>query len=295
MKTDRNILIAFLLNLLFAITELIGGALTGSVAIMSDAVHDAGDAASIGLAYVLERKSKQKANESYTYGYVRYSAIGGLITTIILIMGSIFVIANAIHRIISPVEINYGGMIWLAVAGVIINFVAAIFTKDGHSVNQKAVNLHMIEDVLGWVVVLIGAVVMNFTDWYILDPLMSIGVACYILMRAVMSLKDVMAILLEKAPQEFTVEHIKEHLSEIDDVKDVHHIHLWTIDGLHHCATLHVVSEHLEVKYQIKKALHHHGIVHATIEIEAPGENCYDKDCQIEPTMPHHHHHGHTH
>ena len=158
MKTERNILIAFILNLSFSIFEFVGGILTGSIAIASDAVHDLGDAASIGISYFLERKSKLPPNQFYTYGHARYSVLGGLITTLILLVGSSVVICNAVMRIFSPVEINYSGMILFAVVGVLINAFAAFFTRGGHSLNQRAVNLHMLEDVMGWVVVLCGAV-----------------------------------------------------------------------------------------------------------------------------------------
>ena len=174
MKTEKNILVAFLLNLLFSIIELIGGIITNSVAIISDSIHDMGDAISVGISYFLEVKSNKKPDNNYTYGYIRYSVLGSVITTLILLMGSIFVIYNAIVRIFNPVEINYNGMIIFAILGVVINFFAAYFTKEGYSLNQKAVNLHMLEDVLGWAVVLIGAIVMKFTNIIIIDSILSI-------------------------------------------------------------------------------------------------------------------------
>ena len=165
MKTQKNIFIAFILNLGFSILEFFGGLFTGSVAIISDAVHDLGDSLSIGISYFLEKKSKKRPDNVYTNGYLRFSVLGGLITTIILLIGSILVIVNSIRRFFNPIEINYDGMLIFAVIGVIINFIAAIVTKEGDSINQKAVNLHMLEDVLGWIVVLVGAVIMKFTDF----------------------------------------------------------------------------------------------------------------------------------
>ena len=155
MKTEKNIFIAFILNLAFSVFEFIGGAISGSVAIMSDAIHDLGDATSIGISYFLEKKSKKKPDDNYTYGYIRYSVIGSIITTAILIVGSIFVILESIKRIINPIQIDYSKMILLAIVGVVVNFIAAYVTKEGDSLNQKSVNLHMLEDVLGWVVVLV--------------------------------------------------------------------------------------------------------------------------------------------
>ena len=184
MKSERKILIAFILNFVFSIFEFIGGAITGSVAIASDAVHDAGDALSIALSFILERKSKKEPDETYTYGYARYSVMGSVITTVILLVGSLGVMIGAVKRVVNPVEIDYDNMIIFAVVGALVNVVAALLTGSGDSLNQKAVNLHMLEDVLGWVVVLIGAVVMRFTDISVLDPLMSIGVSLFIFVNA---------------------------------------------------------------------------------------------------------------
>ena len=229
MKTERNILIAFILNLTFSIFEFVGGFFTGSVAIVSDAVHDIGDAASIGISYFLEKKSKKQPDEHYTYGYARYSVIGSVLTTLILLVGSVLVIYNAILRIINPTPINYNGMILFAVIGAAVNFLAAFFTREGDSLNQKAVNLHMLEDVLGWLVVLVGAIIMRFTDISIIDPLMSIGVAIFIFVNAVKNLKEVINLFLEKTPHGIDVHEICEHLLHIDGVQDVHHVHVWSM------------------------------------------------------------------
>ena len=300
MKTERNILFAFILNLAFSIFEFFGGIFTGSVAILSDAVHDIGDAASIGLSYFLEKKSKKQPDEKYTYGYARYSVVGSVITTLILLFGSVMVIYNAILRLINPVEINYDGMIIFAIVGVCVNFGAAMLTREGDSLNQKAVNLHMLEDVLGWVVVLVGAVVMRFTDFYIIDPLMSVGVALFILVNAVRNLKEALDLFLEKAPHNIDTEEIKEHLLHIEGVLDVHHIHLWSMDGQTGYATMHVVGEgdFHELKKKIREELSEHGISHATLEFEAKGEHCHEEHCHVDTdahSSGHHHHHHHHH
>ena len=156
MKAEKKIFVAFILNLMFSIFEFIGGIFTGSVAIISDAVHDLGDAASIGVAFFLEKKSKKQPDEKYTYGYSRYSVVGSLFTTLILLLGSILVVYNSVLRIITPNEVYYDGMIIFAVIGISVNLTAALVTRNGASLNQKAVNLHILEDVLGWVVVLVG-------------------------------------------------------------------------------------------------------------------------------------------
>ena len=296
MKTEKNILLAFILNLAFSIFEFVGGIFTGSVAIVSDAVHDIGDATSIGVAFCLEKKSKKHPDEKYTYGYARYSVIGSVITTLILLLGSVMVIYNAVLRIINPTEINYNGMIIFAVIGVMVNLCAALLTRDGDSLNQKAVNLHMLEDVLGWVVVLVGAIVMRFTDISIIDPLMSIGVAVFILINAIKNLREVLEIFLEKTPRNIHISELKEHICEIDGVIDVHHVHVWSIDGHHNYATMHVVAngDFYDIKEKIRRELREHDIGHATLEVEAVGEHCHEEHCRVEYTSSsgyHHHHH----
>ncbi len=297
MKTEKNILIAFILNLAFSIFELIGGALTNSVAIISDAIHDIGDAISIGISYFLEKKSKKQPDETYTFGYARYSVIGSVITTLILLFGSVMVICNAANRIFNPVEINYNGMIIFAVIGTVVNFGAAYFTKDGDSLNQKAVNLHMLEDVLGWVVVLIGAVVMRFTDISIIDPIMSIAVALFIFINAIKNLKRALDLFLEKTPHGISVEEIKEHVSEIEGVIDVHHIHIWSMDGHNNYASMHIVTDAdaQKVKAEIREELKEHGIGHVTLELESSDEDCHEEHCHVEyeASAGHHHHHHH--
>ena len=297
MKTEKNILIAFILNLSFSIFEIIGGLFTGSVAIISDAVHDLGDATSIGISYFLEKKSKKQPDDTYTYGYARFSVMGSVITTLILLVGSVIVIYNAILRIINPVEINYNGMIIFAIVGALVNFLAAYFTKDGDSLNQKAVNLHMLEDVLGWIVVLVGAIIMRFTDISIIDPLMSMGVAIFIFVNALKNLKEVLDLFLEKIPNNISIEEIKHHIKEIDGVIDVHHIHIWSIDGFHNYATMHIVANENshEIKDKIREELKEHGIGHATLEIESPDDHCHEKHCHVEENnhSGHHHHHHH--
>ena len=302
MKTEKNIMIAFILNLCFSIFELIGGFITGSIAILSDALHDVGDAASIGVSFFLEKKSKKKPDRANTYGYGRYSVLGGAVTTLILLIGSVAVIIGAINRLISPVEIDYGAMTVFAVVGVSVNLLAAFFTREGDSVNQRAVNLHMLEDVLGWSLVLVGAIVMKFTNFSILDPIISIGVAIFILISAIRNLSEIVGILLEKTPQDISISEIEEHLCEIEGVTSVHHIHVWSLDGQYNLATVHAVTdfEPSDIKAAIRNELHRHKIAHATIELESSSENCNDTVCcpelHIEKGHTHsHHRHAHAH
>jgi cobalt-zinc-cadmium efflux system protein len=295
MKTENKILIAFLLNLFFSIFEFIGGIITGSVAIASDAVHDLGDSISIGLSYILEKLSKKKPDEKFTYGYVRFSVLGSIITTVILLSGSAIVIYNAVLRIINPVNIDYNGMLIFACVGLVVNILASVFTHGGESLNQKAVSLHMLEDVLGWFVVLLGAVVMKFTDFKVLDPLLSVAVAMFILINALKGLKSALDIFLEKTPSGVNLTDLKAHLLEIDGVLDLHHLHVWSVDGFNNRATLHVVADgdFKEIKKAVKEEMQEHGIAHTTVECETPLEDCHEKECACDTSEHSHHHHHH--
>lgn len=293
MKTKKNILMAFILNLGFSLFELIGGFFTNSISIMSDSIHDLGDSISIGISYILEKKSSQKPDNKYTYGYARYSVLGSVITTSILIVSSIFVIYTAFKRLFDPVEINYNGMLIFAIVGVVVNFIAALYTKSGHSLNEKSVHLHMIEDILGWIVVLIGAIIIRFTKINQIDTLLSIVVAIYILTNAFKNLTEILDLFLEKVPKNIDIDKIKEKLINIKNISDIHHIHIWSHDGYNNYATLHAIikNEDKNIKKEIRKILLDFDISHVTIEIETVNEICEDKICEEKEIIKHHHHH----
>ena len=301
MKSDKSIFIAFLLNLIFAIFEFFGGIFTNSVAIISDAIHDFGDAISIGFSYFMEMKSRKKPDDKYTYGYIRYSLFGATVTSIILFVGSIFVIYNSILRFLTPEPINYNGMIIFAIVGFTINLFGAFFTKDGDSLNQRAVNLHLLEDVLGWLIVLIGSCIIKVTEFILLDSILSLFVSCFILYNSFKNLISIIYTVGEKVPNGVSVDEIKHHLMHINGVKDVHHIHIWSMDGSgFNCATLHIVTDENsnKVKTLVRQELKEHNISHVTIEVEAEGEECAEKDCHVDTHHEchgHHHHHHHHH
>lgn len=293
MAGKTRILIAFILNLCFAVFEFIGGLLTGSVSILSDSIHDIGDAASIGISYFMEKISGRPPNKQYTYGYRRYSVLGGLITTIILLIGSILMISGSIYRLVNPIEINYDGMIVLAIIGCVINFIAGKITHHEHSINQKAVSLHMLEDMLGWIIVFIGAIVMRFTDWYFIDPILSIVMSIFIGYHAIKTLIQITNIFLIKTPKHINVDVIRASLILIPGISDIHHLHIWTIDGESVLASMHIVAKYSPgLKSIIKNTLKKRGIDHATIEFESIDEKCKEYDCNIKHVECHcgHHH-----
>ncbi len=294
MKSKTRILIAFILNIAFSIFEFIGGTICGSISIISDAIHDLGDAGSIGISLFMEKISEKNPDNKYTYGYRRYSILGGLITTIILIIGTIIVITNAIHRLINPIGINLNGMILFAIVGCIINFIAAKLTHSNHSINQKAVSLHMMEDMLGWIAVLISAIIMKLTNWFWIDPIISIILSIFIAYHAIKNMLAIISMFLLKTPTNINIDHIKESIAIIPGVKDIHHIHVWSLDEVNNIATLHVVAPYsASLKQMIKQTLERHRITHSTIEFENEQEHCHDKQCHIKQDKCeccHHHH-----
>lgn len=267
MKADKNILIAFILNIAFSIFELVGGMVTGSIALISDAVHDFGDGVSIGISWLLEEKSNQKPDEVFTYGYRRYSVVGSALTSMLLLLGAVFVVCNAVGRMIEPKEINYNAMIPLAVVGVCVNFAAAYVTHGGCSLNLKAVNLHMLEDVFGWLVVLLGAIVMKVTDFALLDPILSVGISVFIFIHAWKHLMESLHVFLEKVPDGLELREIKESLLAVEGVTDVSDLHIWTLDGEHHAAAVRITANG-KINERVRETLHQYGIEEVTVEID---------------------------
>ncbi len=296
MNSDKKILIAFILNLLFSIIEVFGGILTGSIAIASDALHDFGDAMSIGASYLFEKKSMQKPDKTYTYGYARFSVLGGLLTTIILLIGSIFVIYNSIFRLIHPVKISHDAMIIFAIIGLIVGIIATYLTHGNNSLNQKAINLHMLEDVLGWVVVLIGAIVMKFSALYFLDAILSILVAIFILINSIKNLKETLEVLLLKTPKCINIETLTKRVLSIDGVLDVQDFRIFSTDGKNFYATVRItVNEYdFNVKRKVKEELFSIGISDITIELNRKNDPLFEQNHSHENDSHahrcHHHH-----
>ncbi|MFA6838516.1 MAG: cation diffusion facilitator family transporter [Dysgonamonadaceae bacterium] len=283
---EGNIKAAFFLNLLFTVIEFIGGASTNSMAILSDAVHDLGDSISLGLSWYFQRLSKKGSNKVYTYGYKRFSLMGAIINSLILLVGSSLILISAIPRLKNPEQPETEGMILLAILGIIVNGAAILRLRRGKSLNEKVVTLHMLEDVLGWMAVLIGAIVMNFVYIPILDPILSIAIACYVLSNIFKNMRESFRIILQGAPNAIDTDKIIEIVSEFTEVQSVHDVHIWSADGEFNIMTVHVVlhegkslSDLYVLKEAIRTKLAEYNIQHATIEFETPNEDCILENC----------------
>ncbi|WP_368645192.1 cation transporter [Alkalibacterium putridalgicola] len=220
-ESSKKMLIVFGVNLAFSALEFIFGFLFNSIAIMTDAVHDLGDALSIGLATYFERISTKEANDQYSFGHQRFSLLGALVTAVILLGGSAVILVTAVPRLLDPVEVNHEGMFWLSLFAIAANGFSAWLMSRGDSHNESLLNLHMMEDVLGWIGVLAVSIVLNYTDWYILDPILSIAIASFIIYKTWPLFRETIEIFLEATPKELSREKIEEAILSIKGVTNV--------------------------------------------------------------------------
>lgn len=282
-QSSKNIAVAFWLNFCFTIIEFIGAALTNSTAIMADAVHDLGDTISLGVGWVLQKTSGKPATKKFTYGYKRLSLVGAFVNAVVLLVGSTWVLFEAIPRLWMPQMPMAEGMVVLAIFGVLVNGYAAYRLSHGHTMNEKVLNWHLLEDVLGWVAVLVVAIVLLFVDWPILDPLLSIGFTLFILWNVLKHFRATLRLFIQASPDAKLYQQVNRTLRSMEQVEEVHHLHLWSLDGEAHVLTAHVVLKDplnaqasVELKEKIADALAAFNLEHTTIEFEWPTEACRD-------------------
>jgi len=281
--SSKRIGVAFFLNFSFTIIEFIGGVLTNSTAIMADAVHDLGDTLSIGLAWLLSKISRKQPDGDFTYGYYRLSLLAALINGVVLIAGSIWVLSLAIPRLMAPEMPSAEGMFWLAILGVGVNGFAAWKLSKGKTLNEQVLNWHLLEDVLGWVAVLIISIMLMFFDWPILDPILSIGFTLFILINVIKTITQTIKIFLQSSPDKKVLEDIRNKLISLDHVNAIHHMHLWSLDGERHVFTAHLKIDQMisaqqqkTIKQEVSHQLSDFSLAHTTIEFELPEEVCRD-------------------
>jgi len=269
------------LNLVFTLLEIVGGLLTNSLAILSDALHDLGDSFSLGLSWYLERQAQRGSDARYSYGYRRWSMLGALVNTVVLLVGSLYIFSEAIPRLLHPEHSDARGMILLAVLGIAVNGAAMFQLRHGRSLNAQMIAWHLLEDVLGWVAVLVVSVTLLFVDIHILDPILSILISLYVLYNVVRNLRTTLALFLQAVPKAIVLPEIERALRSIPLVQSVHHTHVWSLDGEHHVLTTHLVVNQAAtrkdltcIKGQVAEMTQDMGVVHTTIELEYEGEAC---------------------
>ena len=284
----KNLKIAFLLNSSFAIVEFIGGLLTNSTAILADAVHDLGDSFALAQAWYFESLSKKKSTLTYTYGYRRFKLAGALVSALLLVVSSLYVLSEAIPRILAPEASHAPGMIGLAVLGIVVNGFAIFRLNKGQGINVQLVSLHLLEDVLGWAAILVVGIILLFFEIHILDPILAVLITLYILTQLTTQLKTIVPFFLQAAPQNIDLTEVETRLKDIEHVRSLHHLHIWSLDGEHSVLTAHIVSERIlnaqeyaVLKQRLDDAVHELGLSHSTLEIEWPDEACRIREQEL--------------
>lgn len=276
-----NIRTAFFLNLGFTVVEIVGAFLTNSTAILASAAHDLGDCFALGQAWYFERIAGERGDTRYTYGYKRFSTFGALISTVLLLVSSLYILSQAIPRILHPEASHAGGMVALAFVGVAVNGLAMLRLSKEKGMNTRVVALHLLEDVLGWVAVLVVSVSLLFIDFPALDPILAVLITLYILSNVVKNLRSMLPIFLQAVPDDVSLDTIVHEIEGMDQVNAVHHAHIWSLDGEHNVFTAHLElssqpapDAYGAIKDEIRAIIQRHGLYHSTVEIEFPGEVC---------------------
>ena len=273
MKAKYTVWVAFFLNLSYAIVEFIAGGIFGSSAVLADSVHDLGDAIAIGLSAFLETISNREEDSRYTLGYKRFSLLGALVTAVILMTGSVLVILENLTKLFHPKPVNDEGILWLGIIAVSINLLASLVVRKGKTKNESILSLHFLEDTLGWVAVILMAIVLRFTDWYILDPLLSLVISIFILSKAIPRFWSTLKIFLDAVPEGVDIKQVKSDLEQLDHVASINQLNLWTMDGLEKNAIVHVCLKEIEqmevCKESIRTLLKNYGFQNITIEVDA--------------------------
>ena len=277
MKTKYTVWVAFFLNLSYAIVEFIAGGIFGSSAVLADSVHDLGDAIAIGISAFLETISNREEDRQYTLGYKRFSLLGALVTAVILIIGSILVILENITKLFNPQPVNDEGILWLGVIAVSINVLASLVVRKGKTKNESILSLHFLEDTLGWLAVILMAIILRFTDWYILDPLLSLVISIFILTKAIPRFWSALKIFLDVVPEGVETGDLEKDLEALINVKSVNQLSIWSMDGLENNAIIHLCLEDWEqmiaTKNQVRQLLEERGVQNITIEVDSSQSN----------------------
>ena len=298
MTTKGAVWLAFFLNLSYAIIEFIAGGVFGSSAVLADSVHDLGDAIAIGVSAVLETISNREEDSQYTLGYKRFSLLGALVTAVILMTGSVLVILENITKLFHPQPVNDEGILWLGIIAVSINVLASLVVRKGKTKNESILSLHFLEDTLGWVAVILMAIVLRFTDWYILDPLLSLVISIFILSKAIPRFWSTLKIFLDAVPEGVDIKQVKSDLEQLDHVASINQLNLWTMDGLEKNAIVHVCLKEIEqmelCKESIRSILKDCGFQNITIEVDVDLETHQAhkrkiEELEVESVKEHHH------
>ena len=277
MSPKTSIWLAFFLNLSYAIVEFIAGGIFGSSAVLADSVHDLGDALAIGISALLETISNREEDRQYTLGYKRFSLLGAMLTAVILMIGSVLVILENVTKIVHPQPVNEEGVLWLGIIAVAINVLASLVVRKGKTKNESILSLHFLEDTLGWLAVILMAIILRFTDWYILDPLLSLVISIFILSKAIPRFWGALKIFLDAVPEGVETSDLEKDLEALPNVNSVNQLSIWSMDGLENNAIVHICIEDweqmMETKEVVRQCLEERGVQNITIEVDSSQSN----------------------
>ncbi|MCH7630572.1 MAG: cation transporter [Proteobacteria bacterium] len=276
---EKRILKALLLTGIFMLVEVAGGLYAGSLALLADAGHMLTDTAALALAYGAFRLSRRPADQMRTYGYDRFQVLAAFINGLVLFGIFIWIVKEAIERIMAPSDVLAIPMLVVATAGLIINLISFKILHPGskENLNIKGALLHVAFDILGSIGAIIAAVVIYFTGWMKIDPILSIFLAAMILPSAWNLVKKATHILMEGTPDSFDVEALKKDLvSHIPGLKDIHHVHVWLLTAERPLLSMHATVGDIKKSEKIllgikKRLVDEHGINHSTVQIETEG------------------------
>ncbi len=279
-----NLRTVFLINFGFSLFEIIGGLLTNSVAIISDAIHDLGDSVALGFGWWMNTLSEREPTQRYSYGYHRFSLLAAFVNAMVLIVGTALIMIEATPRLLRPEPVHVPGMIGFAVIGVTVNIVAALRLRGGKTMNERVLTWHLWEDVLGWMAVLAAAIFMLFREVPILDPLLCICISAFILYGVFRNLRKTIGIFFQHTPADVDLDAIEERILASPAIMSLHHLHVWSLDGARNVLTAHVVisdradrAVYHRAKEAVRTSAEENGIEHITVEVEYEDEECQMK------------------
>ncbi|WP_405290141.1 cation diffusion facilitator family transporter [Methanobrevibacter sp.] len=272
-KAGENLAFVFFMNLIFNIIVIVGGLATNSMAILADCIHDMSDTISIALAWALERVAQKNSTDKYSYGYQRFSILGAVIISVFVIVMAFIILQEAIPRLFVPEGVDAGGMLLVAIVGIIFKSISVHRLHKGETFNEKAILFHQLGDVFEWVAILILSLVLMFWDGAsYLDPFVSIGIALWLIFNLGRNLYKSVEVLLQKTPDNFDVDEFKELILAVDGVNDIEDFHVWSLDGIDSVMTLKVGVDFgrdvSEIKKEIYNISNRYHVVDITIEID---------------------------
>ena len=272
-KAGKNLAFVFFMNLAFNIIVIVGGLATNSMAILADCIHDMSDTISIAVAWILEKVSQKDSSDSYSYGYQRFSILGAVITSVFVIFMAFVILSEAIPRLFSPEGVDAGGMLLVAIVGLIFKSISVWKLHGGETFNEKAILFHQLGDVFEWITILVLSIILIFWDGApYLDPFISIGIAIWLIFNLGRTLYKSIQVLLQKTPDYFDVGEFRTSILAIDGINGIDDFHIWSLDGIDSVMTLKIDIDNdynqEEIKQKIYSISNKYHVIDITIEFD---------------------------